>query len=159
MLCILCLLLVQKSGIGSLSCCIYAGILKGINIMASRCFISLKFSNECLHALTLSIFSCAMKRTAKTKMPRLCETLLDLRRERDSNPRYSCPYNGFRDRPIRPLWHLSSIILCQQKSPEGQTVSAEREGFEPPDLLGQRFSRPPHSTALPSLRRKNRCSA
>src|SRR5690606_10592034 len=30
-----------------------------------------------------------------------------LRRERDSNPRYSCPYNGFRDRPIRPLWHLS----------------------------------------------------
>ena len=22
--------------------------------------------------------------------------------------------------------------------------SAEREGFEPPDLLGQRFSRPPH---------------
>ena len=33
---------------------------------------------------------------------------------------------------------------------------AEREGFEPPDLLSQRFSRPPHSTALPSLRRKNR---
>ena len=34
--------------------------------------------------------------------------------------------------------------------------SAEREGFEPPDLVSQRFSRPPHSTALPSLRRKNR---
>ena len=30
-----------------------------------------------------------------------------LRRERDSNPRYSKEYNGFRDRPIRPLWHLS----------------------------------------------------
>ena len=29
------------------------------------------------------------------------------RRERDSNPRYSKEYNGFRDRPIRPLWHLS----------------------------------------------------
>ena len=32
---------------------------------------------------------------------------LDGRRGRDSNPRYSCPYNGFRDRPIRPLWHPS----------------------------------------------------
>ncbi len=29
---------------------------------------------------------------------------------------------------------------------------AEREGFEPPDRShGQRFSRPPHSTTLPSL--------
>ena len=33
-----------------------------------------------------------------------------LRRERDSNPRYSKEYNGFRDRPIRPLWHLSKVI-------------------------------------------------
>ncbi len=30
------------------------------------------------------------------------------RRERDSNPRYPCEYNGFRDRPIQPLWHLSN---------------------------------------------------
>ncbi len=30
-----------------------------------------------------------------------------LRRERDSNPRTGRPVNGFRDRPIRPLWHLS----------------------------------------------------
>ena len=30
-----------------------------------------------------------------------------MRREWDSNPRYGCPYNDFRDRPIRPLWHLS----------------------------------------------------
>ncbi len=37
------------------------------------------------------------------------------------------------------------------------SVSAEREGFEPPDLLSQRFSRPPHSTALPSLRVQNKC--
>ena len=29
------------------------------------------------------------------------------RRERDSNPRYSCLHNGFRDRPVQPLWHLS----------------------------------------------------
>jgi hypothetical protein len=31
-------------------------------------------------------------------------------------------------------------------------VTAEGEGFEPPDpAKDQRFSRPPHSTALPSL--------
>jgi hypothetical protein len=29
------------------------------------------------------------------------------RRGRDSNPRYPCGYNGFRDRPVQPLWHLS----------------------------------------------------
>ena len=29
--------------------------------------------------------------------------------ERDSNPRYRYQYNGFRNRPIRPLWHLSCI--------------------------------------------------
>ena len=27
----------------------------------------------------------------------------------DSNPRYSCPYAGFRDRSIQPLWHPSEI--------------------------------------------------
>ena len=31
------------------------------------------------------------------------------RRGRDSNPRTSCPAIGFRDRPIRPLWHLSVL--------------------------------------------------
>ena len=29
------------------------------------------------------------------------------RRGRDSNPRYGCPHNGFRDRPIQPLSHPS----------------------------------------------------
>ena len=33
--------------------------------------------------------------------------LIYLRKERDSNPRYSYPYTAFRVRPIRPLWHLS----------------------------------------------------
>ncbi len=37
-------------------------------------------------------------------------SLFSLRRERDSNPRYSKEYNGFRDRPIRPLWHLSKVV-------------------------------------------------
>src|SRR5262249_2427199 len=30
------------------------------------------------------------------------------RRERDSNPRCACAHNGFRDRPIQPLSHLSA---------------------------------------------------
>ena len=36
------------------------------------------------------------------------ECKVEERRGWDSNPRYSCPYSGFRDRPIQPLWHLSS---------------------------------------------------
>ena len=31
------------------------------------------------------------------------------RRGWDSNPRTACAVNGFRDRPIRPLWHLSIL--------------------------------------------------
>ena len=30
------------------------------------------------------------------------------RRGWDSNPRYACTHNGFRDRPDRPLWHPSA---------------------------------------------------
>ena len=33
-----------------------------------------------------------------------------LRRGRDSNPRYSCPYTAFRVRPDRPLRHLSFSV-------------------------------------------------
>ena len=34
-----------------------------------------------------------------------------LRRGRDSNSRRTCILNGFRDRPIQPLWHLSKICF------------------------------------------------
>ena len=37
------------------------------------------------------------------------------RRGRDSNPRYGYPHNGFRDRPVQPLWHLS-IKICELAS-------------------------------------------
>jgi hypothetical protein len=30
------------------------------------------------------------------------------RRDRDSNPGWACTHNGFRDRPVRPLRHLST---------------------------------------------------
>ena len=36
--------------------------------------------------------------------------VLFLRKERDSNPRYSCPYTAFRVRPDRPLRHLSNAF-------------------------------------------------
>ena|GEM_PF-4627513 len=35
-----------------------------------------------------------------------------LRRGWDSNPRYDCSHNGFRDRPIQPLSHLS--VCCRK---------------------------------------------
>ena len=39
-----------------------------------------------------------------------------LRRDRDSNPGTPNGVNGFRDRPIQPLWHLSKHdYLCYQK--------------------------------------------
>ncbi len=34
------------------------------------------------------------------------------RRERDSNPRWSYPHNGFRDRRLQPLGHLSALHNC-----------------------------------------------
>src|SRR6185437_17125512 len=52
------------------------------------------------------------------------------RRGRDSNPRYGCPHNGFRDRHNRPLCHLSvgcraearavGMLLGRPGSPFGQ---------------------------------------
>lgn len=48
------------------------------------------------------------------------------------------------------------VIPTLNKKSEGEftfAFMAEKEGFEPPDpSRGQRFSRPPHSTALPFLR-------
>ena len=43
-------------------------------------------------------------RSSPTRLRRFGERR---RRGRDSNPRYPCEYFCFRDRPIRPLWHLS----------------------------------------------------
>ncbi len=43
----------------------------------------------------------------------LDELSSEWRRGWDSNPRTGCPVNGFRDRPIRPLWHLSLEIAAE----------------------------------------------
>ena len=62
-----------------------------------------------------------------------------LRRERDSNPRISCEINGFRDRPIQPLSHLSSCVSLVQNPlsserdplcrPGGRRVQTEPKGY------------------------------
>src|SRR5262249_12539618 len=45
------------------------------------------------------------------------KSLSGKRRGRDSNPRYGCPHTGFRDRPIRPLWHLSKFFTTLDLGP------------------------------------------
>ncbi len=45
--------------------------------------------------------------TGKTGVNSVPTQGLKWRRGWDSNPRYACTHNGFRDRPDRPLWHLS----------------------------------------------------
>ena len=48
-----------------------------------------------------------------------------LRRERDSNPRYSCPYTAFRVRPDRPLRHLSKIAAERGEAPPSGPVGSD----------------------------------
>ncbi len=52
--------------------------------------------------------------TARLITGRFLETMCDYVRRRgwDSNPRWVKTHNGFRDRPIRPLWHLSNSRLA-----------------------------------------------
>lgn len=48
------------------------------------------------------------------------DTLWNWRRGWDSNPRYGCPYSGFRDRPNRPLWHPSGLRADTVAGPVSQ---------------------------------------
>ena len=67
--------------------------------------------------------------------------LLVVRKVRDSNPRYSKPYSGFRVRPVRPLRQLSLFkgfnthtLMCNKpliyKSREEMWWNSELIGFE-----------------------------
>lgn len=48
--------------------------------------------------------------TLETRKPRNAGLSTSIwRGDRDSNPRYSCEYNGFRIRPVRPLRHLPQV--------------------------------------------------
>ena len=66
---------------------------------------------------------------AKKNRSQLKLSLKKKRKERDSNPRYAYAYNGFRDRPNRPLSHLSRKILIQALP---VILLARLGGFEPP---------------------------
>jgi hypothetical protein len=50
-------------------------------------------------------------RPSTGRPPREPTTRKKWRRGWDSNPRTGRPVNGFRDRPIQPLWHLSEALL------------------------------------------------
>ena len=47
--------------------------------------------------------------STKVERDSLFRNSLRWRRGWDSNPRYARTHNGFRDRPDRPLWHLSDL--------------------------------------------------
>ena len=44
--------------------------------------------------------------------PIVAKNFSDIRRRRDSNPRYPFRYSSFQDYPIRPLWHASTQYLA-----------------------------------------------
>ena len=58
------------------------------------------------------------------------------RRGWDSNPRYPCGYNGFRDRPIQPLSHLSACY-CELRLSRKKDCSTRRHSPSriPPSTL------------------------
>ena len=53
------------------------------------------------------------------------------RRGWDSNPRCARAHNGFRDRPDRPLWHLSVTAKLNSASPQEQGRYATRPARGP----------------------------
>ena len=66
------------------------------------------------------------------------------RRGWDSNPRYHCWHTGFRDRPDRPLWHLSGrvrigIYISADLSKSGRNLTEAPRPRNPrilPEYLG-----------------------
>jgi site-specific DNA recombinase len=59
---------------------------------------------------------------AKPATPGVPSSVLKWRRGWDSNPRYACTHNGFRDRPDRPLRHLSEGAAYTGRQVAGQMV-------------------------------------
>ena len=90
------------------------------------------------------------------------------RREWDSNPRYARAYNGFRDRPVRPLRHPSGDHGCRRPSGaaacdsqchrHGQDMATRSAAVT---LLLQAIlgSRPPDTLRLRPMTASNRTTA
>ena len=79
---------------------------------------------------------------------------------RDSNPRWSCPHNGFQDRRNRPLCHPSETVFfaglsnrrfCSLTAPGG--AAHHSFALDCADAcLADSYARPSQSTALPPIR-------
>ena len=75
-------------------------------------------------------------RIEQTPLSRGC-----MRRGRDSNPRYPCEYFCFRDRPIRPLWHLSLLGgVPRKRTAKIDRAEHARNGEKPPTGPSSRTS-------------------
>ncbi len=71
------------------------------------------------------------------------------RRGWDSNPRCACTHNGFRDRPDRPLWHLSASGAGGRRPGRAWAYSAARAGLPTPSWpWAQAPSRNPPSSYM-----------
>ena len=78
---------------------------------------------------------------------------------RDSNPRWSCPHNGFQDRRNRPLCHPSETVFfaglsnrrfCSLTAPGG--AAHHSFALDCADAcLADSYARPSQSTALPPI--------
>ena len=78
------------------------------------------------------------------------------RRGWDSNPRYAHTHNGFRDRPDRPLWHLSKRKRRRAYSHPPATPqpphAASLDTANPPAVTTPTRARKPRRGAWPCLR-------
>ena len=75
-----------------------------------------------------------------------------LRRGRDSNPRYGCPHNGFRDRHNRPLCHLSVRGAARKARAVGRparTLMGARARGRKNNSFGGKFMNYPGLTGIP----------
>ncbi len=73
------------------------------------------------------------------------------RRGWDSNPRTACAVNGFRDRPVRPLRHLSVKASKERGSPlprsTGQCLFLIAKPHDPIELVAERVGFEAHATS------------
>ena len=72
------------------------------------------------------------------------------RRGWDSNPRYACTHNGFRDRPDRPLWHLSVARAYRDVPGSPQPRGCDPKGTNSKPLSRDAGANPDSIIWLPS---------
>ncbi len=88
--------------------------------------------------------------------PGVRSSVLNWRRGWDSNPRYAHTHNGFRDRPDRPLWHLSKRKRRRAYSHPPATPqpphAASLDTANPPAVTTPTRAREPRRGAWPCLR-------